>query len=190
MKERKRLEKALFQVYTGDGKGKTTAAMGLALRAAGHDLRVLIIQFLKGGGFTGEFLAFKKFSNVEYHQFGPSADYAEKVKENERKVGSEFFTRENKKLVNQGLEMAEKAVKSGDYDLVILDELNVAVNFGDADLKRVLALIDSRNPQTELVITGRGAPLPIQEKADLVTEMKLIKHPFQKGILARWGIEY
>ncbi len=188
----KDIERGLLQVYTGDGKGKTTAAMGTALRAAGHGLKVCIIQFLKGGGFTGEAIAFKKFKNVEYYQFGPSASYAGKVKAGEKKVGKEFFTytQEDLKNAKKALQLAKKNISSGKYSLVVMDELNVAINFGHLEVEDVLAVLKKRHPKTEVIVTGRGAKEELEEIADLVTEMKLIKHPFQKGILARWGIDY
>lgn len=191
-KNEKEIERGLLQVYTGDGKGKTTAAMGTALRAAGHGLKVCIIQFLKGGGFTGESIAFKKFKNVEYYQFGPSASYAGKVKAGKKGVGKEFFTYTQEDLENarKALALAEKKMSSGKYSLVVLDELNVAINFGHLKLKDAISVLKKRHPKTEVIVTGRGAKKEIKEMADLVTEMTLVKHPFQKGILARWGIDY
>ena len=166
----------LIIVHTGDGKGKTTAALGLALRAFGAGLRVLILQFIKGKKDSGELKALKLLG-VEIRQCG---------------LG--FITKENfaeqKKSARSAIELAQKEILSGDWDLIILDEINYAVKFGLLDAPEILSLIEIRPPELHLVFTGRDALPELIEVADLVTEMKLIKHPFQKGIVAQSGIEF
>ncbi len=166
----------LIIVHTGDGKGKTTAALGLALRAFGAGLRVLILQFIKGKKDSGELKALKLLG-VEIRQCG---------------LG--FITKENfaeqKKSARSAIELAQKEILSGAWDLIILDEINYAVKFGLLDALEILSLIEIRPPELHLVFTGRDALPELIEVADLVTEMKLIKHPFQKGIVAQSGIEF
>lgn len=168
--------RGLVIVHTGDGKGKTTAALGLALRAFGAGLRVLILQFIKGKKDSGELKALKLLG-VEIRQCG---------------LG--FITKENfaeqKKSARIALDLAQKEILSGDWDLIILDEINYAVKFGLVDAPELLELIKIRPPTLHLVFTGRDALPELVEVADLVTEMKLIKHPFQKGIAAQSGIEF
>ncbi len=169
----------LTQVYTGNGKGKTTAALGLALRAAGHRLRVLIVQFLKGGIPYGELRAARKLA--PYLTIIP--------------VGREDFV--NKKhphlrdvrLAKMGWELAQRAVRSGKYQIVILDEINVAVDYGLVPMKEVLALMQKKPKDVELILTGRWAKPEMIRAADLVTEMKEKKHYYRKGIESRIGIE-
>ncbi|MBQ6298551.1 MAG: cob(I)yrinic acid a,c-diamide adenosyltransferase [Selenomonadaceae bacterium] len=166
----------LIIVHTGDGKGKTTAALGLAMRAFGAGLKVLILQFIKGRKRSGELKALE-ILGVEVRQLG---------------LG--FITKENfdeqKKSARAALELAQKEILSGAWDLIILDEINYAVKFGLLDAEEILELIKIRSPQMHLVFTGRDALPELIDKADLVTEMKLIKHPFQKGIAAQAGIEF
>ena len=164
------------QVYTGLGKGKTTAALGLALRAVGNGLKVYIGQFMKGTEY-GE-LKIQEYTNgsVEIEQYGT-----------ENLVHQ--ITEEDEKLAQEGLNTCFEKIKSEKYDLVILDEINVAVYFKLIDVKNVLKLIDQKPKNVELVLTGRYAHEDIIEKADLVTEMMEIKHYFQNGVEARKGIE-
>jgi cob(I)alamin adenosyltransferase len=174
-----KLEKGLVQVYTGDGKGKTSAAFGLALRAIGRGLKVYIIQFIKGGFDYGELYVIDKLPNLTLKAFGRG----------------KFVTRqppseEDVKLAEEALHLAEKTIKSGKYDLVILDEINVALNLKLISLEKVLELIKNKPKHVELVLTGRYAPQEIIEVADLVTEMREVKHPFKKGCQAREGIEF
>ncbi|OHB25116.1 MAG: cob(I)yrinic acid a,c-diamide adenosyltransferase [Desulfuromonadaceae bacterium GWC2_58_13] len=172
------LKKGLVQVYTGNGKGKTTASLGLAFRAAGHDFRVYVMQFMKGQTVYGELEAARRLGpNIVIEQVGRKA----------------FVTREPEP---QDLEMAREAfqrarvlVASGDYDLVVLDELNCAVDYGLIPLEEVKAMIRDKAYHTELVMTGRGAHPDIIELADLVTEMREIKHYYNEGQPARKGIE-
>ena len=166
----------LIIVHTGDGKGKTTAALGLALRACGAGLKVLIMQFIKGKKISGE-LAALKILGVEVRQLG---------------LG--FITKENfseqKKSARTAVDLAQKEILSGAWNLIILDEIKDAVKFGLLDAEEILNLIKIRSPQMHLVFTGRDALPELIAAADLVTEMKLIKHPFQKGIAAQAGIEF
>ena len=166
----------LVIVHTGNGKGKTTAALGLAIRAFGAGLKVLILQFIKGRKHSGELTALE-ILGVEVRQLG---------------LG--FITKENfaeqKKSARTALDLARKEILSGAWDLIILDEINYAVKFGLLDAVEILDLIKIRPPQLHLIFTGRDALPELVDKADLVTEMKLIKHPFQKGIAAQSGIEF
>lgn len=174
-----KLEKGLVQIYTGNGKGKTSAAFGLALRASGRGLKVYIIQFIKGGFDYGELYIIDKLPNVTLKAFGRGKFITTKPPE-----------QEDIKLAEEALRLTEKIVQSGEYDVVILDEINVALNLKLISLDRVLKLIKHKPEHTELVFTGRCAPEEIIEMADLVTEMREIKHPFNKGFPARKGVEY
>lgn len=173
------MERGLVQVYTGNGKGKTTAALGLALRAVGHGFRVKVIQFLKGRLY-GELAACEKFpGELEIFQSGLDSF----VKRGEP-------TAEDLRLAGEGLEAAREAIMSGRYDLVVLDEINVAVDLGVLDVESVLPLIDGRPPGVELVLTGRNAPEEFLGRADLVTEMREVRHYYADGVEMRRGIEY
>ncbi|HVP92810.1 MAG TPA: cob(I)yrinic acid a,c-diamide adenosyltransferase [Acidobacteriota bacterium] len=174
-----KLDRGLVQVYTGNGKGKTSAAFGLALRAIGRGLKVYIIQFIKGGFDYGELYIVDKLPNLELKAFGRGKFITKKP------VGKEDIA-----LAEEALALAEKIVKSGEYDIVILDEINVVLSLRLISLEKVLELIRNKPKQVELVLTGRNAPSEIVEVADLVTEMKEIKHPFNEGYQARKGIEY
>lgn len=169
----------LVQVYTGDGKGKTTAALGLALRAAGSGMRTYIGQFLKGQDY-GELESVKHLAPlVTIEQYGLNGW-----------VHVDRITPEQRKAAQQGLAAIREALVSGQYDIVVADELNIAVAFGLVTEQDVLDLIDLKPADVELVITGRRAPDAIMARADLVTEMREVKHPYQQGIQARQGIEF
>jgi len=174
-----RLEQGLVQVYTGNGKGKTSAAFGLALRAIGRGLKVYVIQFIKGGFDYGELYIVDKLPNLKLKAFGKGEFVTEKPP-NEEDV----------KLSEEALALAEEIIKGGEYDIVILDEVNVALNLKLINLEKVLELIKNKPKHVELILTGRYAPKEIVEAANLVTEMKEVKHPFKKGYEARKGIEY
>ncbi len=173
------LERGLVQVYTGNGKGKTSAAFGLALRATGRGLKVYMIQFIKGGFDYGELHSVKGLPNFKLRAFGRG-----------KFVTSKPPQKDDIRLGEEALQLAEQVIQSGDYNIVILDEINIALDLGLINLKDVLRLVKSKPPRLELVLTGRNAPEEIIEVADLVTEMKEIKHPFSKGTEARKGIEY
>ncbi len=180
------MTQGLLIVHTGDGKGKTTAALGLALRAFGAGLRVLILQFIKGGQRPGEIDALDLLAKT-------SAALSEKKIEI-RQCGLGFTNKgeisQHKSAAKIALETARQEIISGDWDLIILDEINYAVKFGLIGEEELIALIEDRPPQLHLVLTGRDATQKLIDIADLVTEMKLIKHPFQKGIVAQRGIEF
>jgi cob(I)alamin adenosyltransferase len=174
-----KLEKGLVQVYTGNGKGKTTAAFGLALRAIGRGLRVCVIQFIKGGFDYGELYVIDKLPGLKLKAYGRGQFVVEKKPD---KV--------DVSLAEEALKMAEKIVNGREYDMVILDEVNVALSLGLIRTEKVLELIREKPAQIELVLTGRNAPSEIVQAADLVTEMVEVKHPFNTGFQARKGIEY
>ena len=166
----------LIQIYSGDGKGKTTAALGLAMRAAGHGMKVVFIQFMKGEP-GGEHLFVSQHQPFSIVQLSTG----------------DIFTKSDEQLkaeAQQTLEYAEQEMVGGGYDLVILDEILVAINRGFITTQQVLDLLDKKPDPVELVLTGRRAPREITQRADLVTEMLMIKHPFVEGVGARRGIEY
>ena len=171
--------KGLVQVFTGNGKGKTTAALGTVLRAAGHGLKIFIVFFMKGDYSYGEYAALARLPNVEVSKFGFR-----------RFIDPTHIKPEEKEQAGQALVAAREAVFSGRYDLVVLDEVNVAVGWNLVDADDVIRLIKEKPPAVELILTGRYADERLLELADLVTEMVKIKHPFDKGIQARKGIEY
>ncbi len=175
----KGLKVGLVHVYTGDGKGKTTAALGLALRACGHGLKVQMIQFMKGDIDYGELKACASLPNFSIVQFGRS-DFVDK----------EEPAKEDIEFAQQALEYAKDIVQKGELDIVILDELNVAIDFKLVDLEEVINLIDSKPEHMEIIITGRNAHEKIIERADYVTNMENIKHPYDRGQRARNGIEH
>jgi cob(I)alamin adenosyltransferase len=168
--------KGLVHVYTGNGKGKSTAALGLAMRAAGQGLKVAFIQFIKGEP-CGEHFFVKQYKPFEIVQ----VSVGDSFKKSKKQLSQE---------AQQTLDYAEQEILSGKYELVILDEIFVATNQGLITIKQVLELLDSKPVSVELVLTGRNAPPEIVQRADLVTEMLMIKHPFTEGTSARRGIEY
>ncbi len=173
------LERGQVQVYTGDGKGKTTAALGLALRAVGRGLKVCMIQFIKGGGEYGEHLAAEKLAPLlTIHQTGRDGW-----------IHKEKLDPEDIRIAKETLDLAISTLSAGEYDLVILDEINGAVWFGLLDVADILQLIKLKPATVELVLTGRSADPQVIEAADLVTEMREIKHYYQQGVPARVGIE-
>lgn len=168
-----------IHVYTGDGKGKTTAAFGLAVRALGRGKKVAVIQFLKPKP-SGEIIALSKIKELAGNLYLKSFGKNEFVKTPKKKDIAE---------AEKGLREAKKILKK-DFDLVILDEINVAVAFGLLDINKVIRAVDSRRIGVNVVLTGRRAHLKILEQADLVTEMRKIKHPHDRGIKGKIGIEY
>jgi cob(I)alamin adenosyltransferase len=172
----------LLIVYTGDGKGKTTAALGMCVRAIGYNWNICLIQFVKGSWKYGELKGLKRLEpNVELHVIG------------EGFVGIIDDTKsfdEHREAAKKGLALAHEKIKSGRYQLVILDELNVACSLGLVTPEELEEVVTARPPELSLVITGRGASDWLKERADLVTEMKEIKHPYQKGILAQKGVDW
>ena len=176
---RKKKFNGLIQVYTGNGKGKTTAALGLALRAAGHRFRVLVVQFLKGGIAYGELKSAKKL--FPYLTIVPMGRECFVDKKNPHSV--------DRRWARKGWHLSKEAVQSQKYQVVILDEVNVAVDYGLVPLDELLHLMKNKPENVELVLTGRWATPEVLRQADLVTEMKEIKHYYRKGIESRIGIE-
>ena len=173
------LKQGLIQVYTGTGKGKTTAALGLALRASGHGLKVCIIQFMKGWPNYGELEGVKHLPGVTLRQFG-RAEFVDKDNPDPADI----------RMAHDALRYAAEVITGGECDILILDEINVALDWGLISLEEVLPLLDARPPKMEMVLTGRNAHPEIVRRADLVTEMLDIKHPYADGVAARRGIEY
>jgi len=172
-----KLKKGYVQVYTGDGKGKTTAALGLALRAAGYDLKVLIAQFIKGRRYS-EIKALEKFKdNIEVRQYGRG--FFIKKEPSEKDMAS----------AEKGLKEIKALLSSGEYDMVILDEINVATYFNLLKIEDVVDLINLKPADVELILTGRRVDQQVIKMADLVTEMREIKHYFKNGVMGRKGIE-
>lgn len=167
------------QVYTGDGKGKTTAALGLALRAWGHGARVLVIQFMKGRINYGELEATRKLEGFDVEQYG-----------RETFVDRDEPAAEDVALAREALARARQVVAENAYDLVVLDEVNVAVDYGLVETKEILDLVAARPAEMELVLTGRNAPAAFVDAADLVSEVREVKHHYREGVAARKGIEF
>jgi cob(I)alamin adenosyltransferase len=167
----------MIQVYTGNGKGKTTAALGLALRAAGAGKKVYIGQFLKGRHYS-ELKALKKIKQIKVEQFGRTCFIKQAP------------AQKDIALAREGLKKIKKILAQKTYDLVILDEINVALNLKILSLKDILVLLKKASPKIELVLTGRYAHPQIIKTADLVSEVKDIKHYYKKGVGARKGIEF
>jgi cob(I)alamin adenosyltransferase len=169
----------MVYVYTGEGEGKTTNALGLALRAVGHGYRVIIIQFMKGRKYIGEYKVKERLApEYEIHQFGRE----------------EFIDFRNPmpldyELAEKGLEFAKKALRRKPR-ILVLDEINLAAHFGILKTEDILKLLEDIPEETTVVLTGRRAPEKLVERADLVTEMKFIKHPFEKNVFAREGVEF
>ncbi len=169
----------MIHVYTGDGKGKTTAALGLGMRAAGHGKRVLMVQFMKGRTNYGELSSAKMIPGFTIVQFG-RPDFVDKRNPDPRDIEG----------AREAMDYALEAAKLRSCDLMILDELSVALDFGLVGIDRVKEFIGAKPEEMELVITGRNAPQALIELADLVTEMREVKHYYRKGVQARQGIEH
>lgn len=208
------MKKGLIHIYTGDGKGKTTASLGLALRAVGQGFKVCMIQFMKGGAYTGEYVAARNYlPHFEIFQFGrPCIKQLRQMKIKGYVLGKTrpeqmydvirediecgtcryCFLNDDvqRDYIEEGFKKALEVVMDGHHDLVILDEINVAVSLGFLNVELVLNMLANKPESVELVLTGRNVPDEIVEMADLVTEMKLHKHYYEKGVSARRGIEY
>jgi len=172
------MERGYVQIYTGDGKGKTTASLGLALRAAGRGLKVFIAQFAKGM-FYGELESLKRFEpQISLHQYGRRCFIHEQP------------TEEDIQLARKGWEQIRTVIQAGEHDLLILDEIGIALHYHLITLDEVMQVLRDKPPQMELVLTGRKIPESLYEHADLVTEMREIKHYYNTGVQARKGIEF
>ncbi|PIE65199.1 MAG: cob(I)yrinic acid a,c-diamide adenosyltransferase [Desulfobacterales bacterium] len=165
-------------INTGDGKGKTTAALGTALRALGHGHRVCVIQFLKGTGIAGEQLMAPQLENLEWHICGKGF------------IFNREDTEEDKKAALEGFELAREKVASNQFDLIILDEITYLHWYNFLSVEEMVSLLDHKPDRLSIILTGRNAPPQLVEKADTVTEMGSIKHGFTSGIKAQKGIEF
>ena len=171
--------RGLVQIFTGDGKGKTSAAIGAVIRALGHGLKVYIAFFMKGDYPYGERSILSQLPNVTIDSFG-----------SRRFVNPAKIKPEEKEQAKRALTAAREAMLSGSYDLVVLDEVNLAAAWNLVELDEVVRLIDDKPGDVELILTGRRADSKLVKSADLVTEMLKIKHPYDEGVMAREGIEY
>ena len=172
------MEKGYIHVYTGPGKGKTTAALGLGLRAIGAGFKVHMIQFMKGRRYS-ELNSVEKLSNFTVSQHGRD-EFVNKDKPEQIDID----------LAKDGFIKAKKLIKSGKYDMIILDEINVAIDYSLIDINELIKVIENKPDILELVLTGRYAHPEIQRIADYVTEMLEIKHPYQQGVEARKGVDF
>jgi cob(I)alamin adenosyltransferase len=173
--------RGLILINTGPGKGKTTAALGTALRAVGNGMRVLVLQFLKGSWHYGELDAVQSFGqNFQMKQMGRGFV----------KVGGAETDPEDIRLVEAAWAEAREAIESGEWDMVVLDEINYAISYGMLDAAQVAEALKNKPEMVHVILTGRNAHPLLVELADTVTEMREVKHAYQKGILAQRGIEY
>lgn len=174
------LEKGLVIIHTGNGKGKTTAALGMVLRSLGHGYRVAIVQFIKGAWEPAEKAAFSHWGNqIEFHALGEGFTW--ETQDRERDI----------QKAQQAWETALRFIQNPEFKLVLLDEVNVALKLGYLTTEQALAGLEQKPADCHVILTGRGAPTALIERADLVTEMTLIKHPFrEQGVKAQPGIEY
>lgn len=170
----------LIQIYTGNGKGKTTAAMGLALRTLGHEMNVCIIQFFKLKNYYGEQKNFKKFKNLKFYSFAQKHPHFYKNTK----------TKDIKNECEKAVSIIAGIIKEKKYDLLILDELNIAIRDRYIDVEKIVHLLKNKPKKMEVVITGRDAHKKILKLADLITDMRLVKHPYYRGIKSRKGIDY
>jgi cob(I)alamin adenosyltransferase len=173
------MPEGLLIVFTGNGKGKTTAALGMAMRAAGHGLKVCFIQFIKGGWHYGELDAIKRFEGlIDLHVMGKGFTWKSDDIE------------EDKRLAREAWDFACTTIASGEYHTVVLDEFTYLLHYRMLEIEPCLRMLAGRNPTQHVVITGRYAPEQLIAAADLVTEMQMIKHPLKSGIKAQKGIEF
>ena len=172
-------KKGLLIVFTGNGKGKTTAALGMAVRAAGHGMRVLILQFIKGAWAYGELQSLGKMEEIEIKPLGTGFTWEKESLE------------EDRRMAEAGWDVAVSEMKRGHYDMIVLDELNVVLSYGLLPGEAVVRALENRPIEPHIVVTGRDAPDELIAIADLVTEMKAVKHPFgDRGLKAQKGVEF
>ena len=174
----KTIEKGLLIVHTGTGKGKSTAAFGMALRAVAHGFRVGVVQFVKGPWTSGEREVLKRFPEIDIHAMGEGFTWETQDRERDVRAARAAWAK------------AEALLADPDLRMVILDELNIALRYDHLPLDEVLAAFAARAPDKHVVVTGRNAPQALIDAADLVTEMTLVKHPFRDGVKAQPGIEF
>lgn len=178
----KRRVKGLVIVFTGQGKGKTTAALGMAMRSVGHRHRVAVVQFIKGGLRTGEKAAARLLApHLDWTSGGKGATFGPQ---------NVATPEEHRRAAQDTLRIAQEKIRSGEYRMVILDEALGAIKAGLVTLDQLLTLVREKPPRLHLVLTGRDAPQEILDAADLVTEMRLVKHPYEQGIAAQRGVEF
>ena len=177
---RKVIDKGLVQIYTGNGKGKTTASLGLAVRAIGHGCKIFMIQFMKGSKDNGELHTAEKYlPNLTIVQTGLET-FVSKINPSQADI----------EQARRGLETAKKVIMEGQYDMVILDEINIALDYNLIELDDVIKIIKNKPEHLELVLTGRNVPPRLAEYAHLISEVSLVKHPYDNGVPARKAIEY
>lgn len=173
------LEKGLLIVVTGPGKGKTTSALGMALRAIAHDMKLGVVQFIKGAQATGERQLLQRFPKVEWYTIGDGFTWL--TQDRERDIAT----------AQKAWEQARQLIKDPSYEMVILDELNTVLRYGYLDVSSVLETLLSRNPMQHVIVTGRNAPAALIEVADLVSDIHAVKHPYKdQGVKAQRGIEW
>jgi cob(I)alamin adenosyltransferase len=176
-----KVRKGLTVVITGNGKGKTTAALGMALRATGHGMKVCIIQFMKGDLYAGEWDGIKQLSNVELHVTGKGFCGI---------LGNPYPYSEHRSNAQDAVQLSLEKMNSGAFDMVILDEINNALKLKLVDLEQVLAILDQKPEQMHLVLTGRDAHPSIIERADTVSEIVEVKHAYRKDVEPQPGVDY
>lgn len=173
------LEKGLLIVITGPGKGKTTSALGMALRAIAHGMKLGVVQFIKGAKATGERDLLQRFPNVDWHTIGDGFTWI--TQDRERDVAT----------AQRAWEQAARLITDPSYEMVILDELNAILRYEYLDVSTVLATVQARHPMQHVIITGRNAPAALIEAADLVSDIHAVKHPYKdQGVKAQRGIEF
>ena len=176
------MDKGLVIVYTGKGKGKTTSALGIVMRAVGYGKKTCMIQFIKGSWHYGEMYSSKRLE-PEFEMIAVGKGFVGILDDKSTKEEHEI-------VANEALKISQEKINSGNYDIIILDEINYAVNLNLIKIEDVISLINSKPENVDLILTGNHAKSELIEIADLVTEMKEIKHPFQKGIRAKKGIDF
>jgi cob(I)alamin adenosyltransferase len=179
MKEKKKAEGGLLLVYTGNGKGKSTSAFGTVIRALGWGHSVAVVQYIKGTWKTGEREFFKRFPDLlTWHAMGEGFTWDTQDRQRDRDAAEAAWAK------------SRAFLESGDYDLVLLDEINIALRYDQLSVEAVLEGVKARHPRTSVILTGRDAKPELLEIADLVTEMKQVRHPFEQGIKAKQGIDF